>query len=277
MPSLTSRQEEYLLFFAERAGKGASITAAAEQFQVTKPSACRASDTLEQLGLISKSASGEIYLTPQGEECVQHKRMLQEQLAQWLISGLGISPAMAEAEARKMVVELRPVTIHAILRGWERQRQSLPLLEQSPLFLHLPTGAYPINFQVRKKGSWECSMGDAGFRKPGILIRAEEDSHLCLYPREIEYRPTRRTKTYWGILERLWYRCGGVWAEAVTGKDGSFILSASAVVPKADDPACGVIAIRVRASVNQWTMPESEADLTLDLSSVLEQSVRAKL
>lgn len=267
MESITSRQAEFLLFFAARAGKNASITAAAEKFGVTKPTVCRISAALETMEFIQKNSGGEVRLTEKGTAYIRPLQEREGGVSQWLISTMGLSPDLAEAEARKIVVELHHDTVSAILEAWERQRQSMPALPQSPLFGHLQPGAYPVPFFVQKKHAAERSMGDSGFRKPAILVRRRDDVQLRLFTRELEYRPAQRIKTCYGTLERLWYRCGGVWVEAATGKDGSFLLPACAITLRGEYGGC--VAIRVRATVEQWAMPESEADLILDLSGLV--------
>ena len=66
MKKLTSRQEEYLFLFADRDGRGKGVSEAAEQFQVSKPTAFSISEALEKRGMIEKGNFGEIRLTEEG-------------------------------------------------------------------------------------------------------------------------------------------------------------------------------------------------------------------
>ena len=263
MEKLTRRQEEYLQFFAERSGQTASITAASEQFHVAKPTVSKLSKALEDMGLIRKGAYGEIELTELGRAHVKPQMTRQPEAAEWLVSALGLEPDLADQEARTMVTHLQQETVDAILKDWREHPRETELPAGDDLFPGLAVGSYEVPFSVRKRGSRELSMGDRGFRKPARLICGPEGCAFRLYTIPIEYKPLRRS--YHGRLARLWYRCGGVWTESVEEPDGSYVIP-GAVVIRSDEGPTGMVPIRVRASVNQWTMPESEADLVIDLA-----------
>lgn len=265
MQKLTPRQMEYLRFFAERDGKTASITAAAEQFKVAKSTVSQLSHTLTEMGLIEKKSYGVIELTEQGRQYVLPRMSEQQLLVDWMTGELGLPPVLAEQEARKMMTQLQPETIEAILcrAGEERpdgQRGDVLLPE-------LPVGVYTAEFKLLKKGRDELSMGDRGFQKPARVIRRPDGCSICLYPKQVKYRPLQH-RTYLGRLSRLWYRDGAAWNEAVPAADGGYIIPGAVVSREEGIHPVGRVFVRVRASVNQWTMPESEAELVFALDSI---------
>ena len=265
MQKLTPRQMEYLRFFAERDGKTASITAAAEQFKVAKSTVSQLSHTLTEMGLIRKKSYGVIELTDLGRQYVMPRMNEQQQLVDWMTGELGMPPVLAEQEARKMITLLQPETVEAILchakeacPGGQRGDQLLP---------QLPAGVYTVRFRLLKKGREDLSMGDRGFEKPARVLCRPDGCSLCLYPRQVKYRPLQH-RTYLGRLSRLWYRDGEAWHEALPGADGGYVIPGAVVVRREEPTPEGRVFVRVRASVNQWTMPESEAELVFDLDSI---------
>ena len=268
MQKLTPRQMEYLRFFAERDGKTASITAAAEQFKVAKSTVSQLSHTLTEMGLIRKQAYGVIELTELGRQCVMPRMNEQQQLTDWMTGALGMPPVLAEQEARKMITLLQPETVDAILHHAETNR---PAQQRGDRLLGLSAGVYSAPFRLLKKGGKELSMGDRGFQKPARVLCRPDGCSFLLYPKQVRYRPLQH-RTYLGSLSRLWDRDGGAWNEAEVSADGGYLIP-GAVVLREDGPRpVGRVAVRVRASVNQWTMPESEAELAFELDSLTPET-----
>ena len=265
MQKLTPRQMEYLRFFAERDGKTASITAAAEQFKVAKSTVSQLSHTLTEMGLIRKGTYGVIELTEQGRQYVMPRMDEQQQLVDWMTGELGMPPVLAEQEARKMITLLQPETVEAILR---RAGGETPARQRGDeLLSRLPAGAYTAQFKLLKKGEDVLSMGDRGFRKPARVLCRPDGCSFILYPKQVRYRPLQH-RTYLGSLARLWYRDGQAWSEAAPAADGGYVIPGAVVRPEEGPRPVGRVAVRVRASVNQWTMPESEAELVFELDSL---------
>ena len=264
MQKLTPRQMEYLRFFAERNGKTASITAAAEQFKVAKSTVSQLSHTLTDMGLIEKKSYGVIELTDLGRQYVMPRMNEQQQLTDWMTGELGMPPVLAEQEARKMITLLQPETVDAILH---HAREERPAGQRGDRLLKLPAGVYSTPFKLLKKGQDALSMGDRGFQKPARVLCRPDGCSFCLYPRQVRYRPLQH-RTYLGSLSRLWYRDGEAWNEAATSADGGYLIPGAVVLREENPRPVGRVAVRVRASVNQWTMPESEAELVFELDSI---------
>ena len=121
---MTNRQEEYLLLFAVRSSSGGCIANASEEFGVSKATASHLSTALEELGMIRKSDYGRIELTELGYAQIMEKLNRAKELETWMVSGLGLAPNLAEHEARRMVVTLKPETVEAIIRDWEQPKQA---------------------------------------------------------------------------------------------------------------------------------------------------------
>ncbi len=181
MKKLTSRQEEYLFLFADRDGRGKGVSEAAEQFQVSKPTAFSISEALEKRGMIEKGNFGEIRLTEEGWSYIAPKLGYLNVLTEWLESDLGLAPVLAEQEARRMVVSLLPETVRAMAESRERRRTegSGEEEQEDAVLSELDPGTYRVFFQVCRPGSRELSMGDLGFRKPALLQKGAEGSFLC--------------------------------------------------------------------------------------------------
>lgn len=272
MGEITLRQEEYLLFFAERNGRNASITAAAEQFEVSKPTVCRFTNLLEEHGLIRKNSYGEIELTETGWTYITPRLQTQREVSEWMVTGLGLLPNTADQEARRMVTNLEPETVRAILQVWEKTKQTSRIPPEDIFFSHLPVGRYQLQFRLMKRGQDTRSMGDRGFQHPACLIRDTGGCEVRLYPRQIEYRPFQRCRIYLGTVDRLWYKLGEVWREAKVGPDGGYGIPGAALKrPKEDQKGC-MVPIRIRATIHQGAMPESEADLVFELDSIAEEA-----
>ncbi len=265
MERLTLRQEEYLLFFASRDGQLKSISEAAEQFHVSKPSVFKVSEALEAQGMIVRGMMGEITLTEEGWEYISPKFEQQRTLTEWLEISLGLEPLAAERESRRIIVSLEIETVEGLVRDWLQRRPEPKANGTDFKISSFPVGIYQVDFSVYKKERAELSMGDRGFWKPAILLREERKSTFLLYPRQIWYQPRNR-KRMKGILDRLWYQKAGAWYETQRGERGSCLIPGSAVrCVESDDGLCGVLRIYARASVGMLGMPDSQADLVFFL------------
>lgn len=266
---MTNRQEEYLLLFAVRSSSGGCIANASEEFGVSKATASHLSTALEELGMIRKSDYGRIELTELGYAQIREKLNRAKELETWMVSGLGLAPNLAEHEARRMVVTLKPETVEAIIRDWEQPKQAQALV-QDDFFSHLTYGVYQLPFHVWKKDSNEPSMGDQGFRKPAILVCQEDGCSVFLFPRSFQYRlSTVKARRHTGVLERLWYSLSGVWHESPEEESGNRMIPGEALVcERGLDGHIAKVRIRVRARVPVFRMPESEADLVFLLDQL---------
>ncbi len=264
---MTSRQEEYLIFFAQRSADGCCIANASEEFGVSKATVSHLSASLEQMGLILKKEFGRVELTEQGHRYIQPKLERAKKLEAWMITGLGLAPSLAEHEARRMVVSLREETTKAVIRRWEQGEALRPTQGTDPFLLSLGYGVYHLPFQVRKKDRTELSMGDQGFQKPAILVCREDGCEVFLLPRSFQHRTAAaKARRRTGVLERLWYAQGGIWRESPEEERGNHVIPGEAL--RCETGAEGHLAkvrIRVRARVPVFRMPESEADLVFHL------------
>lgn len=267
---MTSRQEEYLMLFAQRSANGCCIANASEEFGVSKATVSHLSTALEQMGLILKKDFGSIELTEQGHSYIQPKLERAKKLEAWMVTGLGLAPNLAEHEARRMVVSLREETLEAMIRRWDHGEASQSTQGTDAFFLSLACGVYQLPFQVRKKDRTELSMGDQGFQKPAILVCREDGCDVFLFPRSFQYRTAAaKARRRTGVLERLWYSQGGVWKESLEEESGNRMIPGEAL--RCEEGADGHLAkvrIRVRARVPVFRMPESEADLVFQLDQL---------
>lgn len=270
MAQLTERQLEYLLVFSTRDGEKKSISEAAELLGVSKPTAFSVTEALAAQNMIIKGEHGEVRLTEEGWTFLGDKPRQFDKLFEWMTVGLGLTPAYAEHQARKMVATLDGGAIGAIIADWE-----CPIEQKTDCFLSdRAPGGYAVPFRVCKKDTDDISMGDRGFSKPAGVVRTKNRSFIYLEPKEIEYKAGKR-KRMLGRLDRLWYRLGNSWCEAEEGKNHSFMLPGAAVFYRErKGRKIGVLRIRARASVGMLGMPESEADVTflLDQTKQMEAS-----
>ncbi len=275
MEKLTPKQEEYLLLFAVRDGHDKCISEAAKQFCVSKPTAIRVSSALEEQGMINRGARGEISLTEKGRGHVAEKLENMFALADMMSTRLGIVPASAEREARRMVVSLEEETVNAILRYWKSNDRTKEDDATGFMLSEIPAGTYRVDFQVRKKDSGELSMGDNGFMKPAFFFKEDGAGTFVLYPQQIDYRPHKK-KLLNGILERLWYYYDDAWYEAKRSEDGACLLPGAFMhCGRNGDGLTAKIRIRARASVGMLGMPESEADLVFFLDGAEKDEAAA--
>ena len=269
---MTPRQEEYLLIFAAYSGRSQCIAGASAEFGVSKATASHISSQLEEKGLIRKDAYGVVELTELGWDKIRGKLARMKELEQWLEVELKLPPALAEREARRMVTTLEQETTEAIAEQWRCCNQTITGLPVHPHLSELDEGIYSAPFHLYKPGTDQLSMGDKGFHKPALLIRSKEDCKLQLRPVHLRY-----TSNLSGTLMRLWYCSQGSWHE-VAQKDGIWSIPGQAL-----RCSCGaegwaaMVRIRARATVSQLRMPESEADLMIDLEQIkLQESTAAE-
>lgn len=267
---MTNRQEEYLLLFAVRSSTGGCIANASEEFGVSKATASHLSTALEGMGMIRKSDYGKIELTELGYAQIMEKLNRAKELESWMVSGLGLAPNLAEHEARRMVVTLKPETLDAIIRNWQQPKQTQKVPVRDDFLSHLAYGIYQLPFHVWKKDSDELSMGDQGFRKPAIMICREDECSVFLFPRSFQYRlSTVKARRHTGVLERLWYLLADVWHESLEEESGGRMIPGEALVCEhGPDGHIARVRIRVRARVPVFRMPESEADLVFVLDQL---------
>ena len=268
---LTCRQKEYLLFFADRNGRDAGITAAAENFTVSKPTVSRQVKWLAEVGLLVNNTFGEIELTSEGWEYIQPLLDRQKEIAEWMVTGLGLLPQAADAESRKMVSNLELVSVDACIRHWHEIKKMADKENNSSVLPRLEQGSYEIGFSLLKRGQSAKSMGDAGFQKPAQLASSGEHCVFKLYPRQIEHRPFNLFRIYKGTVDRIWYRHMDVWEEAKAQKDGSFLIPDIAAERYNPQTGLCIIPIRIRAAIIRGKMPESEADLVFDWNSIQQE------
>lgn len=267
---MTSRQEEYLMLFAVRSSSGCCIANASEEFGVSKATVSHLSTALEEMGMIRKGDYGKIELTERGLAQIQDKLEHAEKIESWLVSGLGLTPNLAEHEARRMAVSLKHETLEAIIQHWNQSEQRSQNLLPNQFLTDLAYGAYQLPFHVWKKDSNELSMGDQGFRKPAILVCQEDGCSIFLFPRSFQYRLSAvKGRRHTGVLERLWYSLADVWHEAPEEESGSRTIPGEALVCEySPDGHIAKVRIRVRARVPVFRMPESEADLVFLLDQL---------
>lgn len=274
---MTPRQEEYLLIFAAYSGRSQCIAGASAEFGVSKATASHLSSQLEEKGLIRKDAYGVVELTQLGWEKICGKLARMKELEQWLEVEIKLPPALAEREARRMVTTLDQETTEAILEQWRCCDQTITELPIHPHLSALAEGIYSVPFQLYKPGSDQLSMGDKGFHKPAILIRSKEDCRLQLRPVHLRYASNMRTHLS-GTLMRLWYCSQGSWHETAH-EDGIWTIPGQALCCSCEAEGwTAMVRVRARATVSQLRMPESEADLIINLEQIkLQESAAAEL
>lgn len=269
---MTPRQEEYLLIFAAYSGRSQCIAGASAEFGVSKATASHISSQLEEKGLIRKDAYGVVELTELGWDKIRGKLARMKELEQWLEVELKLPPALAEREARRMVTTLEQETTEAMAKQWRRCDQTITRLPVHPRLSALAEGIYLVPFQLYKPGTDQLSMGDKGFHKPALLIRSKENCRLQLRPVHLRYASNLS-----GTLMRLWYCSQGSWHET-TQEEGVWSIPGQALRCSCEAEGwAAMVRIRARATVSQLRMPESEADLIINLEQIkLQESTAAE-
>lgn len=280
MSELTQRQKEFLLLFAGRSGQDKGITTAAELYGVSKPTVMQITCLLEQRGYLEvRDGHGTIVLTELGWNTAGPLISLLREAAKWLTTQARLEPYLAENVARKLVTSFEPEIIQAILDGWRRQLAPPEEPDTRRLDWFLP-GCYQMNFQVRKSGKKELSMGDQGFAKPAVLECTAKGGTLKLWARQLEYRGGVRKRLLRGTLERLWYERDGAWMECERDVSGAWLIPYPALLRREEkEERLLCVRIRARSTVGPMKMPESEAELTLfpeQAKRLLEQKKEKK-
>lgn len=265
MNKLTSRQEEYLLFFSTLQGNKKCISDASNQFKVSKPTVFNIAENLEQMGLIKKQSGGEIVFTEEGLKYVEHKLKLCKELERWLESDLGLPPIVSEFEARKIVVTLEEDTVLAMVKSVsEKSKNSIKNKNNiKSNFQSLKDGIYEVPFIVYKNSRKDVSMGDKGFLKPAIFKKENGVIYVCLYSHKLQYVSEKRNRLQ-GKLDRLWYTSNNKWYEAEMSESSCYIILEDALTFTENKNRCEM-KIRARATVGNLRMPESEAIIVFDL------------
>ena len=259
MNKLSPRQMEYLLLFATWRGYDYGVSEAAVRFGVTKATVSRMVDILCENGYLKRDR-GLMLTTESGRVLVEPLIHPLRRLTAWLESGVGLTPHLAEQEARRMVTALEPETVSAMLKTVEsNEEKQVP--ERKPI--RLADGEYAVGFQVLKKGTTESSMGDGGFEHPARRRCAGADSTFLLRPRRVAKlsRSATGRRMVKGILDQLWYWDAETWKESQR-QDGGFVL------PQETLDETGKLRVRLRASVGMLFMPESEADIVFHLEDL---------
>lgn len=266
MKELTSRQEEYLLFFSTLQGNKKCISDASNQFKVSKPTVFNIAEGLEEQGLIIKGAGGEIVFTDLGKEYITPKLRICKKIEKWLEADLGLPPIIAEFEARKMFVTLQQDTIHALLRNIAENKATKKSMVIKSNFEDFADGDYEVNFSIYKSDRNDISMGDKGFSKPAIFRKENGLVSILLFPRKLKYVSKKRNRLQ-GSLERLWYVSQNKWFEAEMSSENCYTISEEALVFNKEKDTCE-IKIRARATVGNLKMPEGEAVIIFDISDM---------
>lgn len=257
------------MLFAELNNSERCISNASEVFGVAKATASTLSAALEKKGYIQKGPFGTVKLTELGLAYVGPKLEQLRRIEQWLETGLGLPPNVAESEARRMVVTLTPETISRIILRWNNERDAVSADLTDSFFSTLPPGTYSVPFQLCKKGTRDLSMGDRGFQKPAQLTRKGEQCSILIYPQEIQCSLSQGLRPNKGTIKRLWYCQANAWYELQRRPDGAYWVPPAAVRREKDlDKWIGRVPIRVRTTVSLLKMPESDADLVFQLEAM---------
>lgn len=266
MKELTSRQEEYLLFFSTLQGNKKCISDASNQFKVSKPTVFNVVETLEELGLLIKGSGGEINFTQLGLDYIEPKLKRCKVLQKWLESDLGLPPIVSEFEARKILVTLNDDTVLAMLRNISENKMKKNLKVRKSNFHNLKNGDYEVPFNVYKNDKSTISMGDRGFVKPAIFRKVDGEVQVLLFDHKLNYVSKKRNKLQ-GKLDRLWYTSKNKWYEAEISSSNCYIIMEEALSFNNDKNNCE-LKIRARATVGNLKMPESEAIIIFDLKDL---------
>ncbi len=269
MKELTSRQEEFLLFFSTLQGNKKCISDASNQFQVSKPTVFNVAETLEDYGLIIKGGSGEITFTQMGLDYIAPKLERVAVLQKWFAQDLGLAPIVAEFEARKLVVTLQEKTVASMVDSVQSVKEKLSRIEpekSKSRFDDLPDGEYEVPFFVYKSNKKDISMGDKGFLKPAIFKKENGIVNVLLYSHKLLYVSQKRNRLQ-GKLDRLWYVSDNKWFEAEMSESSCYNILENALTLDEKRKKCE-LKIRARATVGNLKMPESEAIILFDLRNL---------
>ena len=266
MNDLTERQEEYLLLIAERSS-GWSLTELANELDVSKPTAYNVVDTLERLGYVQRDYRKAIYLSESGRKQITRTLETAQELTRWLMERGGLSAAEAGRSARSMAISSAPEVVRVILNDWyELSERPVPSPEKR--LDALPDGLYSVGVRLCKKDSTELSHGDDGIRKPALLIKENGAYWLFVLPKDLK-RKILGFPLLTGRLEKLWYRLRDEWHECESDDEGVFRLPYESLrLLLRGRKQLGVASVRVKVNAGVFSMPDSEAELEFDLSSI---------
>lgn len=89
---------------------------------VTKPSVNRAMSNLKSEGYILQEPYGDIVFTEKGRKKARHIHELHHIITDFLVSSLGISPELAEADACRIEHVISPEVVQA-MKEYNKKRQ----------------------------------------------------------------------------------------------------------------------------------------------------------
>ena len=266
MSDLTNRQEEYLMVIAERSG-GWTLTDLSEELDVSKPTALNVVNTLEGLGYAQRGIGKAIAATDAGQKRIRAALESAHALTELFVERGGFSYDKARHEARTMVTSCAPEAVKVILDGWYELNE-LPAPSPEEKLEELADGVYGVDVRLYKKDSRELSHGDAGLQKPALLIKENGTYRFYLRPKDLK-RKILGFPLLTGRLEKLWYLQDGGWQECEYGQEGMFRIPCEALrLTLRGRKQLGRVRVRVKVNAGIFSMPDSEADLEFDVSSI---------
>lgn len=260
MDKLTARQEEYLLFLVANDGQSHQLSNLSAYFDVSKGSASQVMQCLIERGMIKKHEKT-LCITPAGHSYISPKLEQWKWISLWFTSQFGMEPLMADHDACTMVCNLSQDAVKFIV---ETCKKAVELPESNEF--DKVVSEKRIHFSIYKKGTDILSMGDKGFVKPATIVKDEHGEWLMLETKHIKYSKSKNSPLE-GALHRLWYAKDMIWVEAAMFKPGVYRIPLESlnIYPEGKR---ATLRIRARATVGIFSMPESEALLTLDCSNL---------
>lgn len=262
-----SAKIRYLIVLLEKKEEGASVTELAKLFGVAKSTISRAMDSLRREGLVSEK---DLSLTAQGEKLAVQYKERHTLLCGWLHKEYRLARDTAVQDAYAMLGELSEEALGA-LTGRIRIKKAIAefLSGEETGAEGLSDGVYPLKltfYRTRYADGRFISMADEGFSHTGLLCVRDGKALIRLEAAERAGESKLGGLILRGSAQALSYDAGGEYRLA-RKEDCFYFIPASACTWKSyreEGRLIGVIGVRLRVSVPEQHMPESEAVLVIE-------------
>ncbi len=268
--SVTLSQARYIITMYQMKEKERNVTKIASVLGVSKPSVTNMMNLFIERGIVKKGRNAVPTLTSQGKTMVEGILKKHEVLTAYFTRELGLPLDKAKQDALVFIYELSEEAVESFLRKIElaAARAMLnPLVPNRYLSSFqgvLEDGVYDMDFTLFRKGERGVSMGDKGLLHPVKLVVADGKGILSLRAVPISHRAILGDVLR-GRLSKLYFWNGKEFVE-VHEVDGAYsfpVMDMRWSRDKKRDMDCGMVEIKVQASVGILNMPESVANLAI--------------
>lgn len=267
----------YLMTLLSKQEEGTSVTELAGLFGVAKSTISRAMDAMEEEGLVRKDTMS---LTPYGRGLAREYVKRHALLTDWLCGCHGADREAAVQDAFAMLSGLSESTLDGLIHEIEAKKALYACLERTnpenadsfaiPGESLPEDGEYPVWFTFYRAGGQReklLSMADEGFCHSGILLIREGYGLIRL-----ETASRRGESRVQGLMleartAKLAYYTKEGFRQA-RQEDCFYYIPAKELRWKGyrqEKRILGVITVRIRVSISEEHMPESEAVLAVEI------------